>query len=45
MLRLASPAPADKKHEEVSISVNDIVKPLLLKDLRIQLRARGLRWV
>ncbi|KAF5841611.1 hypothetical protein DUNSADRAFT_12067 [Dunaliella salina] len=32
----------DPKQEEVSISVRDTVKPLLLKDLRIQLRARGL---
>ena len=27
------------------MSINDTVRPLLLKDLRIQLRARGLRWV
>jgi len=32
----------DPKQEEVSISVSDTIKPLLLKDLRIQLRARGL---
>eukprot|EP00983_Pelagomonas_calceolata_P066403 1149018-Pelagomonas_calceolata.AAC.1 len=35
---------ADPKQEEVSISVSDTIKPLLLKDLRIQLRARGLRY-
>jgi hypothetical protein len=33
---------AEKMHDQMVLNVDAVIKPLMLKDLRIQCRARGL---